>query len=216
MYEPKRTVELADLGDWHPHVVQLRCAHGLFTLETATSSLAVPGISSEQDLRQFLRVYVLTWLLPRELPSIYHAYHHANRRHYRELIQLDRRLGREMRTRGFSTASQRLGQYQLKCLRPLRDQRLLQRYLRAVEQGRATGWHLLVYGVTLEVFSIPLRQGLLNFAKQTLGAYLHAGSCRLNLPEKEADEILAEALRSLRPGIESLFAESVEGNTHRG
>ena len=43
--------------------------------------------------------------------------------------------------------------------RPLRDQRLVQRYLTAVEQGEAQGWHTLVYGLTLAVYSLPLRQG---------------------------------------------------------
>ena len=49
---------------------------------------------------------------------------------------------------------------------PLRDERVVQRYLAAVESGEAHGWHTLVYGLTLVVYSLPLRQGLLGYAHQ--------------------------------------------------
>jgi len=53
----------------------------------------------------------------------------------------------------------RVGQSQLKRFRSLRDHRLVQRYLKAVGEGRAHGWHTLVYGITLSVYSLPLIQG---------------------------------------------------------
>ena len=37
----------------------------------------------------------------------------------------------------------------------------------AVERGEAHGWHTLVDGVTLAIYSLPLRQGLLGYAQQT-------------------------------------------------
>ncbi len=59
-------------------------------------------------------------------------------------------------------------------LRALRDQRVIARYIEAIEAGRAHGWHPLVYGVYLAVFSLPLRQGLVNFGAQTLNGLARA------------------------------------------
>lgn len=65
-------------------------------------------------------------------------------------------------------ASRKVGQRQLSRLRALRDQRIIVRYLDAIGAGQANGWHPIVYGLYLAVFSLPLRQGLVNFGEQTI------------------------------------------------
>ena len=58
----------------------------------------------------------------------------------------------------------------------MRDQRVVQRYLQAVEGGQANGWHTLVYGLTLAVYSLPLRQGLLGYAHQTTRGFIYSAA----------------------------------------
>ncbi len=47
--------------------------------------------------------------------------------------------------------------------------------------GQAHGWHTLVYGIMLAVYSWPLRQGLMHYARETMGglalASRHVSTC---------------------------------------
>jgi urease accessory protein UreF len=129
---------------------------------------ATPGKLDAPGLKIFLDTYWNEVLQPVELPAIAQACGFARRGETRELIALDQRLGSEARLEPFRIASQQIGNLQLRRLRPLRDERTVQRYLRAVEAGQCAGWHTLVYGVTLAIFSCPLRQGLLHYGRETL------------------------------------------------
>ncbi len=60
------------------------------------------------------------------------------------------------------------------------------RYLAAVESGEAHGWHTLVYGLTLAVYSLPLRQGLLGYAQQTTRGFIQAAARSLELSETDS------------------------------
>jgi urease accessory protein UreF len=151
-------MDAADLlGEWHPLVEQLGSSEGLLPLSQASAALRVPGISHRSSLVAFLESYKARVLIPHELPAILRAYLHATRQETRELIAFDRSLSAEEELAPFARASQRVGQFQLKKLRPLRDHRPLQRYLRAVETEQASGWHTLVYGLTLSIYSLPVR-----------------------------------------------------------
>ena len=73
----------------------------------------------------------------------------------------------------------------------MRDQRLVQRYLTAIEGGQARGWHTLVYGLSLAMFSLPLRQGLQNYVEQTIRGFVSSAASSLRLPESECETLLA-------------------------
>lgn len=127
--------------------------------------------SSESPAREvFLREYWEGVLLSVELPAIAQACGHARRGEVRELISQDQSLAASLRETPFAGPSQQAGRARLLRMRPLRDDRLVQRYMKAVESGQAHGWHTLVYGVTLAVYSLPLRQGLLFYAQETMAA----------------------------------------------
>src|SRR5206468_8969099 len=111
-------------------------------------------------------------------------------------------LSREHALQQFAEASRRVGQYQLQKLRPLRDQRLVQRYLLAVDSGQAHGWHTLVYGVTLAIYSLPLRQGLLGYAHQAMRGFIYSAARALGLSEKQCRDIFAETCADLPAAIE--------------
>lgn len=113
-----------------------------------------------------------------EWPVILKAAELARRGYHRELLELDARFGQGLPP-GIAEASRCVGRRQLSRLRGLRDQRVVRRYLDAIEDGRARGWSPIVYGLVLAVFGIPLRQGLVHYATAVLrghSAHIRNGS----------------------------------------
>ncbi len=202
------------LGDWHPLVQQLGSAEGLVALSTASHSLHLSNVDSVPSLLRFLEAYQSQILIPFELPAIQRAFRHASRNETRELIAFDQQLASETALKPFANASRRVGQAQLKRLRPLRDHRLLQRYLRAVDDGLANGWHTLVYGLTLSVYSLPVMQGLTSYEKQTLLGFMHAVSRTLKLSEHDCRTLLEQLSPSLPNATEPILGEEHSPRTH--
>lgn len=193
-------------GDARELLEQLGAPEALPTLSLAASALTLEAVRDEATLRRFLAGYREQVLLPVELPAILAAHGHACRGELRELIALDRALGVDARLREFRAASAAVGRRQLGRLRPLRDQRLVQRYLRAVENGEAHGWHTLVFGVFLAQYSLPLRQGLMLYSQRTLGGFLDSAGATLRLPVAVRDEVFTEAAISLVTQVNELLA----------
>ena len=197
------------LGDWHPLAEQLGSADGLVTLGSVSACLRLAPVHNLPSLRQFLRDYQSQILLPFELPAIHEAYGHATRHEVRELVALDRRLAAEPLLRAFASASRRVGRSQLRKLRPLRDQRVVQRYLQAVEGSQADGWHTLVYGLTLAVYSLPLRQGLLGYAHQTTRGFIYSAARMLRLSERQCRALFDTLCANLPEAVEALLTQKV-------
>jgi len=158
-------------------------------------------------LSRFLAAYQQEILLPLELPAIQTAHQHTVCRGARELVTLDQQLAGEWRLRDFAAPSQRVGQTQLQKLRPLRDERTLQRYRQAVEKGVALGWHTVVYGLTLAIYSLPLRQGLLGYAHQTTRGFIYSAARSLRLSEHECRSLFDELCASLPERVEDLVRQ---------
>jgi urease accessory protein UreF len=168
---------------------------------------AVPFWASTVDalpaLRHFLEVYLNRFLLACELPAIVEACGHTRRGEWRELLAQDLRMAEEIQATPFAEPSRRMGGLQLARLRPLRDERTLQRYLAAVESGHAHGWHTMVYGVTLAVYSWPLRQGLLYYSQETLSALASAAGRSKSFGESELDQMLSGLLARVPAAVEA-------------
>ncbi len=195
------------LGDWHPLAEQLGSADGLMELGSVSSLLQLPPVRSLASLRQFLQAYLGQILVPVELPAIYRAHGHTARQEVRELVAFDNALEAEPVLAGFAGASRRIGQAQLRKLRPLRDQRMVQRYLAAVDGGEAHGWHTLVYGLTLEVYSLPLRQGLLGYAHQVTRGFIYAAARPLALSERDCRALFDHLCQPLPGAVHELLQE---------
>jgi len=192
------------LGDVAPLAEQLGSAEGLVALSGAVSK-QFHRVTDLRSLRCFLRDYQSNILFPLEWPAICRAYSHASRYEIRELIALDRQLANEPLLQTFATASQRVGKIQLKRLRPLRDQRLVQRYLRAVQAGEACAWHTVVYGLILSLYSLPLRQGLLSYALQTTRGFIRSASSPLRLGQVRCEDLMSEVCSGLPEAVNALL-----------
>ena len=188
---PSSAAELA--GDLAPLVAQLGSPAGLATLGAVSALLQCPGIDDHASLARFLGVYRDQLLVPVELPAIFRAWRHASRFECRELIALDQQLAQEPMLRPFAVASRHAGRNQLLRLRPLRDEKRVQRYLKAIEAGEANGWHTPVYGATLAIYSLPPRQGLLAYARQTLTGFAHSAARSLRLPPADLASLVDTA-----------------------
>ena len=194
------------LGDWHPLVEQLGSTHGLVALSEVSASLRIAPVEDVSSLRCFLRDYQKEILLPIEWPAIRRAFDHACRHEVRELVEFDHQLAHEAGLKPFAEASRRVGQTELLKLRPLRDERIVRRYLEAVERGQASAWHTLVYGLTLALYSLPLRQGLLGYGFQTTRGFIYAAARSLRLSEKDCQALLQELCHPLPAALELLIA----------
>jgi urease accessory protein UreF len=201
---PAAAAELAvDLG---PLLEQIGSPEALAGVVAA---LEFREISTLRDLRAFLKDYHARILRTLELPAIYRAFGHASRCEIRELVAFDRQLASQPLLQHFASASRLAGQSQLQRLRPLRDERVVQRYLAAVDDGAAQGWHTLVYGLTLAIYSRPLRQGLLGYARETTRGFILAASRTLEISGGDSRALFEELCESLPGAIEPLLGKSV-------
>jgi urease accessory protein UreF len=184
-------------------------------LPGAAAGLDVPFWAAALDAPlapgRFLEDYLEQLLLPRELPAIVTACGCACRGELRELLAQDQSLAAALLASPFAAPSRRTGWLHLARLRPLRDDRIVQRYLAAVESGQAHGWHTIVYGVTLAVYSLPLRQGLLHYSHATLAALASAAGRSENISEPELDAMLSGLLARVPQGIEATLATGCRG-----
>jgi urease accessory protein UreF len=193
------------LGDVHPLLEQLGSMDGLLTLGTAAASVHGPAPQSVDDMRHFLDAYTAKMLFPCELPAIQAAHQHTVRNESRELLELDQKIAEQLPLPELANASRRVGRSHLRRLRPLRDQRLVRRYLAAVDEERAHGWHTLVYGLTLAIYSFPVRQGLINYAHQTMQGFVHTAAKPLGLCAEEAAGLLEQVYSLLPARIEAII-----------
>ncbi len=189
-------------GDSHPLMEQIGASDALMLAGDVNASLRLDRVTTLAGLKSFLESYRADILVPLELPLICRSYAHASKNEFLELTALDQQLVSEPRLEFFASASKRIGRIQLKRLRPLRDQRGLQRYLRSVDSGEAHAWHTLVYGITLASFSLPLRQGLLNYSEKVLDGFVIPASERLALTEIQTQELLGKTRSGIPHAME--------------
>ena len=185
---------------------QLGSAGDLAVLGPGLARSCAHRITDLASLRRFLLDYVNVALVPGELPAIDRAYRHAQRYEVRELIRLDQGLSAGGCPPELAEASGRVGWSQLRRLRPLRDQRLVRRYLGAVEAGEAHGWHTVVFGLVLSLYSLPLRQGLLGYGGQTIHGFVYGAAARLPLTRSQCVQVEEEAAAGLPGAVHALLA----------
>lgn len=195
------------LGDLTPLLEQIGSPEGLAALAGARDPLVSPPARTVAGLKAFLEEYHSRILQPVELPAIQRAFAHAGSNQLRELIAFDQALGLERKE--FATASRIVGLTQLQRLRPLRDHRLVQRYLAAVEAGVANGWHTLVYGLTLAVYFLPLRQGLIGYAQRTTRGFIQSAARSLELTKADSETILGEFSARFPAVVETLLPKAI-------
>jgi urease accessory protein UreF len=113
-----------------------------------TDGLELSHVRSLPGIAPLLEKYTAQVLVNSELRTIHRAYWHSSCAEGRELIALDVSLQKEPLLQNVARASQQVGRAQLKASSAA-DQRVVQRYLAAVERGEARAWHTIVFGLVL-------------------------------------------------------------------
>ena len=209
--EPNR---LSDAADWRALEEQLGSPEEATAISSAAFSSSLVEIRTPDQLREFVAAYQAKSLAQDELPAILRAYNHARRNEVREIIALDRSLKDSFPNEALANASERVGRNQLRKMRGLKTERVVTRYWDAVYKKEAHGWHTMVFGVVLAVYSIPLRQGLNHYGQQTIRGFIEGGAVSLKLRAPEISEMESTLLADLPAIVERTLA-SESGNQFR-
>ena len=193
------------LGDWHPLVRQIAPGEGVTRPQGGQSLQSATAIVSPACLQSFLLNYKSTVLLPNELPLVRQACEHTLRNEVNELLKLDRNLASANWFSEFKEDSRVAGRLHLERLKPLRDQRGVRRYLAAIEQNQANGWHLLVAGVALGLYSVPLRQGMMDYALHTFWNVIGQAAQPMGLSSSEVTQMVNDLSADLPGRIQEMF-----------
>jgi urease accessory protein UreF len=185
---------------------QLGSMEDLVSVTAASALLETAPVHDLQTLAVFIETYLEEILIPIELPLIHKSFLHASRHECRELVALDQAAGARIVVRQFAEASRRVGLMQIRAMRPMRGERLVQRYLAAVDSGEANGWHTVVYGITLALYSLPVRQGLMHYAYRTMGGFVRAAARSLQLTERDCCQIVEDLCDGIPQAIEAAIA----------
>ena len=160
----------------HPILAHSGSENVLSSMSLLARALMGTSVDGPDTFQAFLQQYHRDVLLPIELPILYQAYCHAAHSRVRELIDLDLSLAEEPLFQVFARNSERIGKWRLKQLESLKEQRCIQRYLKAVDRKDAFGWHLIVHGISLAVYSKPICQGLVHYAHFSVQALMHSAA----------------------------------------
>lgn len=194
------------LGDTRALAEQLGSAEELTTLGAHALAGQLTRVHSVAALREFLIGYRERTLAGHEFIQICRAWSHASKNELRELVALDQGIGSDPEWKEFMVPSHNVGKRQLNKMRLLRDNRFIQRYRQAVLDGKAHAWHTLVYGVVLETYSIPLRQGLLHYGVKTVNGFLGNAARALDLTSQICGELENEIVLGIPAVIEEAIA----------
>ena len=169
----------------------------------------IEALSDLRGLRLFLDRYERDILRPIELPAVLSAYWFANRGQFRELLELDAELSANASLMPFAEASLAVGREHLRLLKPMYDQRMVQRFRKCVVAGEARGWNPVVFGVFLSIHSVPVREGLVQFGTQLWNGFVNGAQKSCRLPDGECTELLGEYLERLPGWIEEVVTHSM-------
>ena len=196
-FVPESSEELA--GDLAPFSSALGSPEALASLAALADLVQTPRPESLPAVRAFLDRYRERLLAQVELPAVREAHRFAAESDVAGLLALDRSLRGQFGPAGsaFAAASRHVGRTQLRRLRPLRD-RTLQRYLRAVEADEASGWHVVVFGILLATFSLPLRQGLAHYAEKTQHSLLDSATSGLRISATDHAQLRSDCDVAIR------------------
>ncbi len=198
-------MELQEIPELEDH---LGSRQGLALWGASVLGERLQRVNDPAGLQHFLDDYFDQLMAPVELEAILEAHSHATCGRSRELIQLDQRLTNDFPQGAFIFASQQIGRSQLRKLRPLRGQKIVQRYLDAIRRGGAKGWHTVVYGMVLALNGIPLRQGLIHYGAQTMDGFIRAAQVKFPLLDEQADAIHGKVCSRLSGAVQQTIQKA--------
>ena len=125
------------------------------------------------------------------------------------MLQLASALSGNASVMPFAAASLAVGREHLRLLKPMYDQRMVQRFRKCVVAGEARGWNPIVFGIFLSIHSVPVREGMVQFGTQLWSGFINSAQKSCHLPDAECTELLREYLDRLPGWIEGVITDSM-------
>ena len=175
--------------------------------DSAALFLHTESIKDLPSLAKFLEKFRDQVLTGVDLPAICRSHQLASTNQGIELICFDQEFGKTLRLGKLTQPSREAGKRQLKRMQPLRDHKVVQKYLRAHENGSAAGWHSIVYGLTMAVYAIPLRQALMNYSEKTISVMAESAMFSRQFPVVECRDLVDKILSTLPAIVEQVLKE---------
>ena len=206
--------EQLQLGDLNPIASDDGTSISLVDPAAVSQWIGGSDLTSPEELESFLQRYHEHIFAAVEAPTIINAHSCAEQGHIREFLEMDRVLSANSLVKPFTQASCRVGRWQLRRLRPLRDHRMVKQYLEASDAGRVRSWHTLVYALVLSVYALPLRQGLVHFSTQVYESLIRNASYRVGLSEGRRADLTQRMERQAVETTQRLL--TVQDSSHQG
>ena len=201
------TTESLPAARLHPYDAQLDALKDVLGANLVAGALGMGPLTSAAELAVVLERYRTTLLEPLELPALTNARRLASRGRTKELIALDQNfLDNHPEWLPLAAGSTRFGRDYLARLRPLRDERVVQRMLEAVQTGKTPGHHPIVFGLTMAIYAIPERQGLADYAQGALAAVIATAAGKLKLTQDDRSTLFARSQSCLPEAIDRMVA----------
>ncbi|MCX8077232.1 MAG: urease accessory protein UreF [Geminocystis sp.] len=147
-------------------------------------------ISSGDELKNFLEIYLNELIKYTDLLALYLAHSYTKSEELESLIRIDNTLTATKSCYETKMASIKMGKTLLNTWATLWDSSLLREFSGQVKQGLASGNHATVYGAVTSVLGIPLVHSLISFTYNSTANMLSASIKLMPLGQKEAQMIL--------------------------
>ncbi len=173
-------------------------AHSLGLEESIRLGVVHDGVS----LRAFLSKQLVPALREQELPYLRFAYQSAEAGDLAALCSLDREIGAWKLPFETRQASAQIGVRRLRSLLVINDAALLHAFAARVEDGFATGHHLIICALQAVAECIPLEAALAAYFYQTLASACTAALKLMRIGQDACQRVLRSALRDAQDAVE--------------
>jgi urease accessory protein len=144
-------------------------------------------VKDEATLGAYLHQQMIPAQQQHELPYLRFA---AEAGTIEEWCALDAEIGAWKLARESRTASAQLGGRRLRALRVISESAPLEAFEEAIQQGRASGHHLIVCGLQTRIEGLPLHAALLTYFYQSLAAICAAAMKLIRIGQDGCQRVL--------------------------
>jgi urease accessory protein len=196
---------------WLPFLLQT--ADALFPTGAYAHSLGFEEIvrlglvKNEASLGAYLREQIIPAQQYHELPYLRFA---CEAKSVEEWCALDAEIGAWKLAREAREASAQLGGRRLRALRTISDAAELVAFDEAIQQGRASGHHLVVCGVQARIEGLPLDAALVTYFYQSLAAICAAAMKLIRIGQDGCQRVLRAAAQEAEKAVRGSLAVTRE------
>jgi urease accessory protein len=171
---------------------------GAYTFSHALETYVQEGLVYDRaSCQQLLTTLCHNALGPCDIVFCRAAYHHAMADDLEALTALDRLLNAHKVARELRQESQHTGKAFLRASLALTSTPLLQRYLQAIQAGRASGHHAVAFGLVAQCLSLPAESAIHAYAYNVIAGLVAAAIRLVPLGQSDGQRLLHDLAPTL-------------------